>query len=96
MRQGNRGGKEDSRMKCVWPAGPAKQVDNFVKLQAINSATFQFDWIWGEFGDLYLRDRVAGFSKRLEHVAIHLNSLPRLSKNLQTVGSSTLRTNKAS
>ena len=82
-------------MKCVWPAGPAKQVDNFVKLQAINSATFpcygkrnlkinfgkkvyiikaviakvkspilqwdfirkcKFDWIWGEFGDLYLRD----------------------------------------
>ena len=66
MRQGKRGGKEDTRMKCVWPAGPAEQVDNFVKLQAINSATFQFDWIWGEFGDLYLRDRVAGFSKRLE------------------------------
>ena len=36
-------------MKCVWPAGPAEQEDNFVKLQA----TFQFDWIWGEFGDLY-------------------------------------------
>ena len=50
MRQGKRGGKEDCRMKCVWPAGPAEQEDNFVKLQA----TFQFDWIWGEFGDLNL------------------------------------------
>ena len=79
-------------MKCVWPAGPAEQEDNFVKLQA----TFQFDWIWGEFGDLNLRDRVTGFSKRLEHVAIHLNSLPRHSENLPTVGSSTLRTHKAS
>ena len=53
MRQGKRGGKEDCRMKCVWPAGPAEQMDNFVKPQAINSAAFQFDWILGEFGDLF-------------------------------------------
>ena len=112
-------------MKCV---RPADQVDNSVKLQAINGATFpcygkrsleikfrrkvyiveaaviakvkspvlgwdfirkcKFDWIWGEFGDLYfLRDRVAGISKRLEHVAIAHNYLPRLSKDLPTVGS---------
>ena len=48
------------------------------------------DWIWGEFGNLYLRDRVARFSKRLEHVASPHNSLPCLSKNLPTVGSSTM------
>ena len=87
-------------MKCV---RPADQVDNSVKLQTINGATFpcygkrnleikfrrkvyiveaaviakvkspvlgwdfiwkcKFDWIWGEFGDLYLRDRVAKISK---------------------------------
>ena len=56
----------------------------------------KFDWIWGEFGDLYLRDLVAGISKRLEHVAIANNYLPRLSEDLPTVGFSTSRTNKTS
>ena len=46
MRQGKRGGKEDTRMKCVWPAGPAEQVDNFVKLQAINSAPSSLIGSW--------------------------------------------------
>ena len=78
-RQGNRGGKEDSRMNCVWPAGPAKQVDNFVKLQAINSTTFQFDWIWGEFGDLYW-DRVLHSSNIDSETSSETRLEPRVSE----------------
>ena len=39
---------------------------------------YKLDWIWGEFGDLYLRDRRAAIAKRLDHVSINHGALPRV------------------
>ena len=39
---------------------------------------YRLDLIWGEFGDLFLRDKKANIAKRLTHVAIPHKAIPRL------------------
>ena len=39
---------------------------------------YKLDTVWGEFGDLYLRDKKAMIMKKLNHVTIPHGSLPRV------------------
>ena len=41
---------------------------------------YRLDTIWGEFGDLYLRDKRANIAKRLQHVVMPHESVPRFAK----------------
>ena len=40
---------------------------------------YRLDLIWGDFGDLFLRDKKAKIARRLEHVSIPQDSIPRFS-----------------
>ena len=38
---------------------------------------YKLDLVWGEFGDILLRDKRAGIQKRLEHLALPHGFAPR-------------------
>ena len=44
---------------------------------------YKLDTVWGEFGDLYLRDKKAQIKKRLEHVTVPHKSIPQFSNAIE-------------